>query len=39
MTERTICVVTGSRAEYGHLFWLLREIEDDPDLQLRLVVT
>ena len=33
MAERTICVVTGSRAEYGHLFWLLREIDADPDFK------
>ena len=39
MTERTICVVTGARAEYGLLYWLLKEIEADPDLTLRLVVT
>ena len=39
MAERTICVVTGSRAEYGHLYWLLREIDADPDLEPQLVVT
>lgn len=36
---RKICVVTGSRAEYGLLYWLMREIQDDPDLLLQLVVT
>ena len=36
---RTICVVTGSRAEYGLLYWTLREIIDDPALELQLVVT
>ena len=36
---RTICVVTGSRAEYGLLYWLLKEIETDPGLCLELVVT
>jgi UDP-N-acetylglucosamine 2-epimerase (non-hydrolysing)/GDP/UDP-N,N'-diacetylbacillosamine 2-epimerase (hydrolysing) len=36
---RRICVVTGSRAEYGILYWLLREICDDPQLQLQLVAT
>ncbi|WP_206810937.1 UDP-N-acetylglucosamine 2-epimerase [Paradesulfitobacterium ferrireducens] len=36
---RKICVVTGSRAEYGLLFWLLREIQQDHDLELQLVVT
>jgi UDP-N-acetylglucosamine 2-epimerase (non-hydrolysing)/GDP/UDP-N,N'-diacetylbacillosamine 2-epimerase (hydrolysing) len=36
---RRICVVTGTRADYGILHWLLREIDDDPALQLQLVVT
>jgi UDP-N-acetylglucosamine 2-epimerase (non-hydrolysing)/GDP/UDP-N,N'-diacetylbacillosamine 2-epimerase (hydrolysing) len=38
-TRRKICVVTGSRAEYGLLFWPMKEIQDDPDLQLQVVVT
>ncbi|MFA5984398.1 MAG: UDP-N-acetylglucosamine 2-epimerase [Methylococcaceae bacterium] len=37
--KRKLCVVTGSRAEYGLLYWLMREITDDPDLTLQLVVT
>lgn len=36
---RKICVVTGTRAEYGLLYWVLKEIEADPDLELQLVVT
>lgn len=36
---RKICVVTGTRAEYGLLYWLLKEIQADADLQLQLVVT
>src|SRR5262249_4629991 len=36
---RTICVVTGSRAEYGLLLPLMKTIEADPALVLRLVVT
>lgn len=36
---RKICVVTGSRAEYGLLQWLMQEIRDDPQLQLQLAVT
>lgn len=36
---RKICVVTGTRAEYGLLYWLMKEIEDDPDLRLQLIVT
>ena len=37
--RRRICVVTGSRAEYGLLHGLLHEIGDEPDLELKLVVT
>lgn len=36
---RKICVVTGSRAEYGLLYWILREIQKSPSLELQLVVT
>lgn len=36
---RRICVVTGTRAEYGLLYWLMREIEADPTLELQLIVT
>ena len=37
--RRRICVATGSRAEYGILYWLLREVADDAALELQLVVT
>lgn len=36
---RKICVVTGSRAEYGLLYGLLKGIEADPRLRLQLAVT
>lgn len=36
---RKICVVTGTRAEYGLLYWLMKEIQADAALQLQLVVT
>lgn len=36
---RKICVVTGSRAEYGLLYWLLKGLQQDTDLQLQLIVT
>jgi len=36
---RKICVVTSTRAEYGLLYWLLKEIEADSDLKLQLIVT
>jgi UDP-hydrolysing UDP-N-acetyl-D-glucosamine 2-epimerase len=32
-------VVTGSRAEYGLLYWLMKEIDDDPSLELQVLVT
>ncbi len=36
---RKICVVTGTRAEYGLLYWLMKEIDADKDLDLQIVVT
>ena len=39
MSLKKICVVTGSRAEYGLIYWLIKEVEADPDLKLQLVVT
>lgn len=36
---KKICVVTGTRAEYGLLYWTLKEIEEDPALNLQLCVT
>ena len=39
MTKRKICVVTGTRAEYGLLYWLMKEIEADKELQLQVIVT
>jgi UDP-N-acetylglucosamine 2-epimerase (non-hydrolysing)/GDP/UDP-N,N'-diacetylbacillosamine 2-epimerase (hydrolysing) len=39
MCKRKICVITGSRAEYGLLYWLIREIGEDPELELQIIVT
>jgi UDP-N-acetylglucosamine 2-epimerase (non-hydrolysing)/GDP/UDP-N,N'-diacetylbacillosamine 2-epimerase (hydrolysing) len=39
MDRRRVCVVTGSRAEYGLLFWLLTDLQADPQFDLQLVVT
>ena len=39
MKKRKICVVTGTRAEYGLLYWLMKFIEDDPKLQLQIIAT
>ena len=37
--KRKICVVTGSRAEYGLLKPLIEKIKDDASLKLQLIVT
>jgi UDP-hydrolysing UDP-N-acetyl-D-glucosamine 2-epimerase len=37
--KRTVCVVTGSRAEYGLLYWLMHEILEHPRLNLQIVAT
>ena len=39
MSKRKICVVTGSRAEYGLLYWLLKKIDADQELELQLIAT
>jgi UDP-hydrolysing UDP-N-acetyl-D-glucosamine 2-epimerase len=38
-TGRKICVVTGTRAEYGLLYLLMKEIQQDPGLVLQVIVT
>jgi UDP-hydrolysing UDP-N-acetyl-D-glucosamine 2-epimerase len=37
--KRKICVLTGTRAEYGLLFWIMRELQRAEDVALQLVVT
>lgn len=39
MKKRKICIVTGSRADYGLLYWLLKEIQADSALELQLIAT
>ena len=39
MTKRSVCVVTGSRAEYGLLYWLMKEIQTAKDLELQIIAT
>ena len=39
MNRRKVCVVTGTRAEYGLLYPILKEIESREELLLQLVVT
>ncbi len=36
---RKICVVTGSRAEYGLLSGIMRAIDNDPELTLQIIAT
>jgi GDP/UDP-N,N'-diacetylbacillosamine 2-epimerase (hydrolysing) len=36
---RTICIFTGTRAEYGLLRRLMQGIKDAPDLDLQVVAT
>lgn len=36
---RKICVVTGSRADYGLLYWVMKGIQRAPDLALQVAVT
>lgn len=37
--KRRVCVVTGSRAEYGLLCWLMQEIQANPAMELQVVAT
>lgn len=37
--KRKVCIVTGTRAEYGLLRWVMEEVRAHPDLQFQLVVT
>ncbi len=37
--QRKICIVTGTRAEYGHLYWLMHEIKEDTGLELQVIAT
>jgi UDP-hydrolysing UDP-N-acetyl-D-glucosamine 2-epimerase len=38
-TPRKVCVVTTSRADFGSLRWLMREIRSDASLRLQVVVS
>lgn len=38
-SKRKICIVTGTRAEYGLLYYLMKEITMDQDLDLQIIVT
>lgn len=37
--RRKICVVTGTRAEYGLLYWLMKELQNDDAFELQIIAT
>ena len=37
--NRKICVITGTRADYGLLRWVMQGIKDDADLNLQIIAT
>jgi len=37
--SRKICVITGTRADYGLLYWLMKKIQEDHDLELQIIAT
>ncbi|MEK6477782.1 UDP-N-acetylglucosamine 2-epimerase [Catalinimonas sp. 4WD22] len=39
INRRKICVVTGTRAEYGLLYWVIKNLYEDADVDLQLIVT
>ena len=39
VSVRTIAVVTSSRADYCHLYWPLRDLQERQDVAIRLIVT
>jgi UDP-hydrolysing UDP-N-acetyl-D-glucosamine 2-epimerase len=39
VSKRKICVITGSRAEYGLLFCLLKDLQADPEIDFQLIAT
>ena len=38
-SPRRIAVVTSSRADYGHLYWILKELDAADDVDLRIIAT
>lgn len=37
--KRKVCVITGTRAEYGLLRWVMQGIKEDPELTLQIIAT
>jgi UDP-hydrolysing UDP-N-acetyl-D-glucosamine 2-epimerase len=36
---KKICVISGSRADYGLLYWTMKSIQDDPSFKLQIIAT
>ncbi len=36
---RKICIITGTRAEYGLLYWLMKEVQASSKLELQIIAT
>lgn len=39
MNSSSICIVTSNRADYGLLFWLMKEIQADTEFKLQIIAT
>lgn len=39
MPKRKICIVTGSRADYGLLYWPMKRIQESNDFELQILAT
>lgn len=37
--SRKICIITGTRAEFGLLRWLMQEVQSEPSLELQVIAT
>jgi GDP/UDP-N,N'-diacetylbacillosamine 2-epimerase (hydrolysing) len=37
--RRKVCVITGTRADYGLLYWLIKALQTDSAVELQLIVT
>jgi len=37
--KRKICIITGTRAEYGLLYWLMKEVEASAKLEMQIIAT
>lgn len=39
MTRSRICIATGTRADYGLLYWLMRDLRDHPGFELSIIAS